>query len=66
MAALAYFSFPYVLRSFAAGEGSREASGLPALYLVKTLIPFFALLMTLQGLAQALRACDTLRKTGPR
>lgn len=66
MAALAYFALPYVLRSFATGEGSREASGLPALYLVKALIPFFALLMTLQGVAQALRACDILRKTVPR
>lgn len=43
-------------RSWAILERSREASGLPFVYLLKTLIPIFALLIGLQGIAQALRA----------
>ena len=36
-------------------------SGIPAVFLLRTLIPFFALLMALQGVAQAIRALDVLR-----
>ena len=36
-------SVPYVARSWATFERSREASGLPFVYLLKTLIPLFAL-----------------------
>jgi TRAP-type mannitol/chloroaromatic compound transport system permease small subunit len=53
---LAWFSLPYVARSWAILERSREASGLPLVFLLKTLIPLFALLLALQGLAQAARA----------
>ena len=61
MLVLLYFSLPYVARSWAILETSRETSGLPAVYLLKTLIPLFALLMALQGIAQALRAANVLR-----
>src|ERR1700754_1230707 len=47
-AAIFYFSLPYVARSWATFERSREASGLPAVFLLKTLIPLFALLLALQ------------------
>jgi TRAP-type mannitol/chloroaromatic compound transport system permease small subunit len=50
------FSLPYVARSWAIFEGSRESSGLPFVYPLKTLIPLFALLLGLQGVAQAIRA----------
>jgi TRAP-type mannitol/chloroaromatic compound transport system permease small subunit len=63
-AALVVLSVPYVARSWAIFESSRETSGLPFIYLLKTLIPLFALLIGLQGVAQALRAVLTLR--GPR
>ena len=53
---LAWVSLPYVARSWAILERSREASGLPLVFLLKTLIPLFALLLALQGLAQAARA----------
>jgi TRAP-type mannitol/chloroaromatic compound transport system permease small subunit len=56
MAVIAWFAWPYVARSWAILERSREASGLPFVYLLKTLIPAFALLMALQGIAQAIRA----------
>ena len=54
--AVVFLSVPYVARSWALFEGSRETSGLPALFLLKTLIPLFAALLALQGIAQALRA----------
>ena len=58
--ALVYLSLPYVARSWALLEGSRETSGLPVLFLLKTLIPLFAALLALQGIAQALRAALVL------
>jgi TRAP-type mannitol/chloroaromatic compound transport system permease small subunit len=58
--AIAALSLPYVARSWAVLEHSREASGLPFVYLLKTLIPLFALLIGLQGVAQALRAALVL------
>jgi TRAP-type mannitol/chloroaromatic compound transport system permease small subunit len=60
MGVIAYFALPYVARSWSLLERSREASGLPFVYLLKTLIPLFALLMGVQGLSQALRALLSL------
>ena len=60
MVVLAWFSLPYVARSWAILEGSRETSGLPMVFLLKTLIPLFAVLMALEGVAQAIRAFDAL------
>jgi TRAP-type mannitol/chloroaromatic compound transport system permease small subunit len=56
MAVIIWFALPYVARSWTILERSREVSGLPFVYLLKTLIPLFALLMALQGIAQAIRA----------
>ena len=61
MAVLLSFSLPYVARSWMILERSRETSGIPAVFLLKTLIPLFAVMMALQGLAQAIRAWDVLR-----
>jgi TRAP-type mannitol/chloroaromatic compound transport system permease small subunit len=58
--ALLWFSFPYVERSFAILERSREASGLPLVFLLKALIPLFAALLALQGVAQCIRAALAL------
>jgi TRAP-type mannitol/chloroaromatic compound transport system permease small subunit len=57
---LALLSIPYALHSWAILERSREASGLPFVYLLKTLIPLFAFLVGLQGVAQAIRAALVL------
>lgn len=64
--AIAVFALPYVARSWALLERSRETSGLPIVFLLKTLIPVFAVMLALQGVAQAIRAASTLsqRKTG--
>ena len=56
MLVLLWFALPYVARSWAILERSRETSGLPLVFLLKTLIPLFAVLMALQGVAQAIRA----------
>ena len=61
MLVLAWFAVPYVARSWAILERSRETSGIPAVFLLKTLIPLFALLMALQGVSQAIRAAHVLR-----
>jgi TRAP-type mannitol/chloroaromatic compound transport system permease small subunit len=65
MAVLAWFAWPYVARSWAILEMSRETSGIPAVFLLKTLIPVFALLMALQGVSQALKAWSVLRAPPP-
>jgi TRAP-type mannitol/chloroaromatic compound transport system permease small subunit len=63
MAVLVWFAVPYVSRSWAILESSRETSGLRAVFLLKTLIPAFALLMALQGVSQAIKALAVLRGT---
>ena len=56
-----WISMPYVLQSWAILETSREGSGIPAVFLLKTLIPVFALLLGLQGIANLLRVVSRLR-----
>lgn len=58
---LAIESWEYVASAWRVGERSREAGGLPMLYLLKSLIPLMAGLLALQGLAGALRALLHLR-----
>jgi TRAP-type mannitol/chloroaromatic compound transport system permease small subunit len=62
MLVLIWLSLPYAARSWAILERSQEASGLPLVFVLKTLIPLFALLMALQGIAQAIRAWTTLSR----
>ncbi|WJW75467.1 TRAP transporter small permease subunit [Thiohalobacter sp. IOR34] len=50
-----WVSWNYVAASWALHEGSREAGGLPGVYLLKSAIPLMAILLLLQGLALALR-----------
>ena len=51
-----YYSFDYVMNSWAVFEGSTETNGLDAKYLLKTVIWAFALLMSLQGASLAIKA----------
>jgi len=62
MLVLIWLSVPYVARSWAILEHSQEASGLPIVFALKTLIPLFALLMASQGVAQAIRAVMSLSR----
>jgi TRAP-type mannitol/chloroaromatic compound transport system permease small subunit len=61
MLVLAWLSLPYVARSWEILERSRETSGLPGVFLLKTLIPVAAALLLLAGAARALRAVLVLR-----
>lgn len=57
---LLWVALPYVSRSFAILEGSRETSGLPLVYLLKAEILVFAGLLALQGLTLVVRSAATL------
>lgn len=54
-------SWQYVSVSWRIGERSREAGGLPMLYLLKAVIPLMAVLLALQGISLALRCIQRLR-----
>ncbi|MSP42678.1 MAG: TRAP transporter small permease subunit [Alphaproteobacteria bacterium] len=56
-------SRPYVAASWAVLEGSKETSGIPGIFLLKSLIPLFAILLILQGAANAIRAFATLTRS---
>jgi TRAP-type mannitol/chloroaromatic compound transport system permease small subunit len=60
MLMLLWLSVPYAARSWAILERSQEVGGLPLVFLLKSLLPLFALLMALQGVAQAIRAASLL------
>ena len=56
MATVAWVSFPYIASSWHQLEGSREAGGLEGLFLLKTVLLVFCLLLGLQGLSMAGRS----------
>jgi TRAP-type mannitol/chloroaromatic compound transport system permease small subunit len=58
-------SWNYAAKSWELLEGSGEAGGLPLVFVLKSLIPLFALTMLLQGIAQILTKMPLLR-TGER
>jgi TRAP-type mannitol/chloroaromatic compound transport system permease small subunit len=55
-----WVSSPYINATWRILERSRESDGLPLVFLLKTAIPVFALLMIIQGMASAMRAALTL------
>ncbi len=57
---VAFESWSYVLISWLKGEVSREAGGMPALYILKTAIWVFVVLISLQGVALAARSALVL------
>lgn len=54
-------SWAYIQTSWNVLEGSKETSGIHAVYLLKSVILVFVILMALQGIALGLRALMTLR-----
>jgi TRAP-type mannitol/chloroaromatic compound transport system permease small subunit len=52
---LLWVSYDYVIFSWSLLESSPEPGGLPAVFLLKTLIPIMALLLLLQGIAEIIR-----------
>lgn len=61
---LLWTSLPYAARSFAIYEASREAGGLPGIFLAKAMLPLGAGLLGLQALATATAAWRVLRSPG--
>ena len=59
---IAVESFDYVTRAWVIFEGSPEVGGIPAVYLLKTLIPLSALLLLAQTISEAVQAYRTLRR----
>ncbi|MEX0900752.1 MAG: TRAP transporter small permease subunit [Gammaproteobacteria bacterium] len=59
---VAWSSWDYVAASWSVGERSREAGGLPGLFLLKTAIPVAAALLALQGITMAAAALRVLRR----
>lgn len=55
-----FSSWDYVSESWAIRETSPEAGGIPAVFLLKTLMPLLALNLFLQGLAETLRSALVL------
>lgn len=62
---IAWESWDYVADSWSLLEGSREAGGLPGVFLLKSVIPLMAALLILQGIAMAIRALLTLLEEEP-
>lgn len=58
------YSSGFFLDSFAMRERSSEPGGLPAVYLLKGLIPLSAVLLAVQGLAELARAVQVLTRQG--
>lgn len=50
-----YFSWGDVMRSWSVLETSNQPGGLPYIYILKSLMPTFSVLLILQGLAEVLR-----------
>lgn len=59
-ALMLFYGFPYVAASWGVLEGSKEAGGIPAVFLLKSIILLGALLLGFQGLSQAGRSILTL------
>lgn len=55
-----FSSWDYAISSWLINEGSPNAGGIPALYLLKTLIPVTGFLLSLQGVGEVLRSCMVL------
>lgn len=58
-------SWPYVEASWAVREGSRETSGIHAVYLLKSVILAFAALVSLQGISLAIKSALVLAGERP-
>jgi len=58
---LFWTSLPYTIYAWQNLEGSRETGGIPALFLLKTIIPISAILLGAQAIAEACRAIQTLQ-----
>lgn len=66
MAVLLVYSWPSVRRSWSILEGPISVGGIPASFLLKSLIPAFCILLIIQGVANLLRDVGRLRAAAGR
>lgn len=60
-----FVAWQYVFESWIVMEASREAGGIPAVFLLKTAILMMAALVLLQGISEVLRSVMTLADYAP-
>lgn len=58
-----WISADYVIASWQQLEGSREAGGLPLVFILKSFIPLLGILLILQGISSLIRALATINAT---
>lgn len=56
-----YEAFPFVRDSWAVYEGSKDGGGIEAVYILKTAVLFFCLLLALQGLSLLIKSFLKIR-----
>ena len=61
---ISWVSWSYIADSWSVLESSREAGGLPGVFLLKSLILVMALLLSLQAFTQIARNIETILTTG--
>ena len=61
---VSWVSWSYIADSWSVLEGSREAGGLPGVFLLKSLILVMAFLLSLQAFTQIARNIETILTTG--
>ena len=59
---LVWTASPYVGGSWSVGEGSAETSGIQGVFILKSFIPAFAVLLAIAGFTIAARAVETLER----
>jgi len=62
---ISWISWQYIADSWSVLEGSREAGGLPGVFLLKSLILFMSGLLSLQALTQVARNIETILNDVP-
>lgn len=61
---IVYSSIPFVFDSWAMLEGSSDPGGLPARYILKSVIPLTFILLALQGISEIIKNAAVIRKRG--
>lgn len=61
---ISYISWQYIADSWRVHEGSREAGGLPGVYILKSFILVMTTLLVLQAVANLLKAMDVIKARG--
>ena len=63
-ALIVYSSIPFVSDSWAIWEGSSDPGGLPARYILKSVIPLTFMLLALQGISEIVKNVAAITKRG--